>query len=123
MTFHDWFERKYHEWRGDTRKSMSQFAAYLGVSQATVSAWLNGTRRQPNTPKMAATLAAKLGPEIYDLLGRTRPTDRQDPALTEWTAIFVLASLEKRAHLLETARRVADPEPTKVEPGSPTAES
>jgi predicted transcriptional regulator len=73
MEFHDWLERKFIEWRGDTRKNVTQFASYLGVSQPTVSAWINNTRGQPTTPKIINSLASKLGPEIYDILGMTRP--------------------------------------------------
>lgn len=55
--------------------TLDDFAKYLGVSQPTVSSWLNGKRRP--TGKNIDTIADLLGPEIYDLLGLQRP----DPGL------------------------------------------
>ena len=106
MTFHDWLERKYIEWKGETQRNFSQFAVYLGVSQPTVSGWMNETRKQPNMPRIINSLAAKLGPEIYDILGIERPGD--DPTLTEWTQLFLRADLDQRKLLLENAKRLLE---------------
>ena len=84
MKFSDYLTQKYLEWQTaeGKRKTIDEFAYYLGVSQATTSAWMNGTRN-PNKDN-AVGLSKVLGMEIYDVLGIPRP----DPDLifiqTNW---------------------------------------
>jgi transcriptional regulator with XRE-family HTH domain len=77
MEFKDWIAQKYREWsRG--KKSETQFAIYLGVSQATMNAWINGSRGLPKSAKIIRSLADKLGPEIYEIIGLQRPPEPPD---------------------------------------------
>jgi len=73
MKFRQFLELKFLEWqRGEGgRKTVKQFAKYLGVSQQSVSSWWNETRipQGDNVQK----LANKLGLEVYDVLGLPRP--------------------------------------------------
>ncbi len=47
MEFPDWIYNQYFKCRGDSRKSLSQYADFLGVSHQAVSAWFNRTRLMP----------------------------------------------------------------------------
>lgn len=66
--------QKFLDWQRESGKSQAQgkFAAYLGVSAASLSDWLNG-KYEPSGAENIARLAEKLGPEIYDVLGMARP--------------------------------------------------
>lgn len=69
----DWLMKKYLAWQlGEGRKkTLGDFSDYLNVSRDTLNNWLGGRRRPRN--ESVEVLAAKLGPEIYDLLGMARP--------------------------------------------------
>lgn len=77
MDFRQFLEMKFLEWQKESggRKTVSEFAAYLGVSQQSVSNWWNNLRipQGENVDK----IAKKLGIEVYDILG----IDRPDPDL------------------------------------------
>lgn len=77
MKFRQWIEMKYLEYQRNSggRKTVLQFAEHLGVSQQTLSNWMNETR----TPQgdNVRKIADKLGLEVYDVLGLERP----DPIL------------------------------------------
>ena len=70
----EWFTRCYLEWQRSERerKTVEEFAEFVGVKRGTMNQWMNGARR----PKGAYVkiVADKLGAEIYDLLGLARPT-------------------------------------------------
>lgn len=55
-------------------KSQSDFAAWIGISQANINRYINGVQ-MPSTPKIIK-IAEKLGPEIYDVLDLQRPCRR-----------------------------------------------
>jgi len=69
----NWLMKRYLSWqqKEDELKNINEFAEYLGVSQPTLSMWLGGSHLP--SKHSADLLAAKLGPEIYDLLGLARP--------------------------------------------------
>ncbi len=71
--FPKYLERKYLEWQQQKgeRKTIEEFAAYLGVSQGIVSFWMNG-RRKPNQLSVEM-LAGVFGLEVYDALDLPRP--------------------------------------------------
>jgi transcriptional regulator with XRE-family HTH domain len=77
--FPDWLKRKYLDWQHDQGdlKTMIQFAEYLGVTQQSLSAWVNG--KSPPTGDNLLKLADKLGYEVYDILGVELPVS--DPRL------------------------------------------
>jgi transcriptional regulator with XRE-family HTH domain len=74
VTFGDWIYKKFYEWRGQSRtnKHISQFAGYIGVSQATTSHWINGTRTNTTDYRTIVALSRKY-PEIYRDLGLPLP--------------------------------------------------
>lgn len=77
MEFRQWLEMKYLEYQRNSggRKTVLQFAEHLGVSQQTLSTWMNETRRPQG--ENVRKIAEKLGLEVYDVLGLQRP----DPIL------------------------------------------
>jgi transcriptional regulator with XRE-family HTH domain len=68
-----WIMKKFLEYKSIQERDVTQaeFAEYLGVSESTVSQWIN--KVQPPDKHSADLVALKLGPEIYDLLGLARP--------------------------------------------------
>ena len=67
MTFSEWLEQKFVEWRGSRRRGVSidAFAKSLGVSQPTMSKWLAG-QKMPGREAIAKI--AKVYPDVYDIL-------------------------------------------------------
>lgn len=61
-------------------KSQSDFAAWIGISQANINRYINGVQ-MPSIPKIIK-IAEKLGPEIYDVLDLQRPMPK-DKMLNE----------------------------------------
>lgn len=73
MNFPEFMEKKYLEWqlKEEGRKTIVEFAKYLGISQPLLSQWLSGKKRPgANTIKFLAEL---FGNEVYDALGKDRP--------------------------------------------------
>lgn len=79
------------------RISMVEYAKYLGISRPVLSYYLNGR----NTPGIdnAGLLAEKLGIEVYDYLGVTRP----DPDLLKLKTLWGKLPAEVRHQLAEQA--------------------
>jgi transcriptional regulator with XRE-family HTH domain len=73
MEFQKWIKQKYSEWSNGS-KSESQFAVYLGISQASLNAWFNGIRGKPTSSKIINRLINIYGDEVYDVLGLNRST-------------------------------------------------
>lgn len=85
MKLSDWLETQYLLWKGDSKKTYTDFAVYLDVPNTSLSNWLNsGTKMRADT---VSKIARKLGPEIYDVLGLDRP-DANDPRSVLFTAGF-----------------------------------
>jgi transcriptional regulator with XRE-family HTH domain len=80
------------------RVSLDAFAEYLGVSRPLVSYWLKGTK--PNLENVRL-LAAKFGPEVYDVLELSRP----DPYLQKINELWDRIPPEKQQKLAEDAER------------------
>jgi transcriptional regulator with XRE-family HTH domain len=74
MTFQEWFEQKYTLWEQaqPTRQSYYNFARYLDVTHTALTQWVSGVSL-PSGDDLAK-LAAKLGNEIYAILGMASPT-------------------------------------------------
>lgn len=72
MEFSEWINAKFMEWCGTQRRTISEFADYLGVKQPSVSKWM---KKGGPVPDMSSVLkiASKLGPEVYDVVGINRP--------------------------------------------------
>jgi transcriptional regulator with XRE-family HTH domain len=96
-TFRQFLEDSFLKWQIDKggRKTVYEFAEYLGVSQPAVSAWWNETRiPQGDTIRK---LAEKLGVEVYDVLGLPRP----DPDLFYIQSVWDELTPETRKALRE----------------------
>lgn len=78
--FSDWLEKCFLKWQNDlgARKTITEFAEYLNVSQAALSNWMNG-KYKPKGAKNVRSLAGKLGLEVYDVLGMDRPEELDQP--------------------------------------------
>jgi transcriptional regulator with XRE-family HTH domain len=110
MDFYNWIEQKYIDWRGSSRKTISEFATYIGVSQPTVSAWMNKSRGKPTSRKVIDALAQKF-PEAYDILGLSQPsnTETDDPDLQAILANWDKMTPEFRRYLAEQSRSTQEP--------------
>ena len=68
-TFSIWLNECFLQWQKERgkRKTIVEWAEWLGVEQPTLSRWLNGS----NKPRGASVtrLALKLGTEVYEVLG------------------------------------------------------
>lgn len=111
MNFPQWFEKQFLEWqlKEGGRKTVHEFAAFLGVSQPTVSTWLNGTREP--TGKNVDKIAEKLDHEVYEILGLRTPKIYNDPQLAQLLATYEQATAEQKAELLRQALRLIGYEP------------
>jgi transcriptional regulator with XRE-family HTH domain len=101
MTFPEFLEKKYLEWqlKEEGRKTIVQFAAYIGVSQPILSMWLNGKKR-PGVENIKL-LADIFGFEVYDALGIKRP----NPYLQRINRVFEFLPEEMQQRIAEEAER------------------
>lgn len=78
----DWLNQKFRDWEKLQGKPQSYyaFARFLGVSQTNLAAWRDGAV-EPQGDDMAL-FAAKLGAEIYTLLGTNQPRTREQERLS-----------------------------------------
>lgn len=101
--FRQFLEMKFLEWqqRAGGRKTVYEFADYIGVSQPAVSSWWNETRipQGDNVRK----LAEKLGLEVYDVLGLPRP----DSDLFYIQSVWEELTVETRKALREKVEEYA----------------
>ena len=83
----NWLESKYIEWLSDSgqRRTVSEFAEWLGISRSLLSRYLSGSRTPSR--KNAEKIAARLGPEIYDLLGLQRPDPLLKRVQAHWNCL------------------------------------
>ena len=115
--FSSWLENQYIDWQksAGSRKTINEFADFLGVSQPLVSMWMNGKRR-PGAENIDA-LAEVLGDEIYDLLNIPRP----DPDLLSIKKLWAKLPETARHALAEQAARYTTHEPdTQPKPAQKT---
>jgi len=101
--FSGWFEKRFLAWqleKGD-RKSIDEFAQFLGFPRTTVVQWMNGARRPSDVNAFA--LAQKLGLEVYDALELQRPDETLFHVRADW---HLLSERERKAigRILREAR-------------------
>ena len=70
MTFKEFIEKKYVQWQGEQgkRKTVGDFAAYLGISQPLLSMWMNGSKK-PGAQNIKI-LYDLYGEEVSEALGK-----------------------------------------------------
>ena len=74
MNFKAWINQKYIDYlqqQGEHR-SVTEFAHWVGTSQSTMNAWINGYR-VPNRQKTVELLIKKFGIEAQEILGTFEP--------------------------------------------------
>lgn len=73
MKFSSWLLERYLEWQNELkeRKSLTEFAAWIGVSQPLISNYING-KREPGEDN-AYLFFLKFGEEIYQILDIEQP--------------------------------------------------
>lgn len=75
VDFREWITQRYIEWRGDAyghEGTVTEFAAWIGVSQPLVSQWMAGS--VPTSQKAITALVVRFGPEVYEVLGIENPS-------------------------------------------------
>ena len=84
VEFKQYLERSFLDWQYEQgeRKTLSEFAAYLGISKGVLNNYFSG-RRNPSEENIEL-LAKKLGDEVYDVLGIPRPDDRLTAIIKAW---------------------------------------
>jgi hypothetical protein len=73
-TAKDWLTQKFTEWEKTQggRQSYYAFARYLEVGQSGLAQWMMGSATPSGDDLLS--IANKLGPEIYDVMGLPRPS-------------------------------------------------
>lgn len=101
VTFSEYLEKKYIEWQHEhgRRKTIEEFAVYIGVSRPLLNMWMNGNRK-PGKESLEL-LSAIFGNEVYDVLGYERP----NPYLQKINQIFKNIPPDKQKTLAEDAVR------------------
>ena len=76
MSFYEWITQKYLAWQAELgeRKSVSAFAKYVDVPQTTMSGWMQPDGTFPRKLEHINKLAARFGPEVYEVLGLELPS-------------------------------------------------
>jgi transcriptional regulator with XRE-family HTH domain len=99
--FPQFLERQYLDWqrREGKRKTLEDFARYLGISRPLLSMWMKGTRR-PGSENIEL-LAETFGLEVYDAL----ELDRPNPYLQRINQLFPKITSERQQKLAEDAER------------------
>lgn len=102
ITLGEWLENKFIAWMSETgrHRTVSEFAAWLDIPRPLLSRYLNG-QRQPSRENVDK-IAARLGPEVYDLLGLQRP----DPRIQRLVSAFDALDEEGKEELLQYAEQI-----------------
>ena len=104
MKFAQYLELKFIEWQHQVggRKTVLEFATYLGIAQTTASSYMNGKRIPEG--ETVNKLAEKLGMEIYDSLNLPRP----DPKLLSIQQNWGRYSDQERNKIFDFAQNLID---------------
>lgn len=99
VTFSEYLESQYLEWQRaqGKRKTIEDFAAWIGVSRPLLNMWMNGNRK-PGKESLKL-LSGIFGNEVYDVLGYPRP----NPYLQKINQLFENLSEEQQRRLAEEA--------------------
>lgn len=85
--FSEFLERAYLSWQNQSgkRKTLDEFADYIGEKRPLVSAWLNGSRK-PGLEK-TEHLADLFGLDVYDALDLPHPDPKLHYVTRHWEDI------------------------------------
>ena len=107
-TFPQWINRKFVEWQAaqGKRKTVEEFAIYLGISRPLLNMWMNGNKK-PGRENINL-LSEVFGNEIFDVLGLPRPNPYLQRVNRVWE--FLPESIQQRiaeeAETYETTNEV-----------------
>jgi len=107
MEVAEWLNAKFLEWEQaeKKRKTLGQFAEYLGVSRISLSDWLSG-KYVPKVQNLGR-IAEKLGYEIYDVMGMPRPLPSElDEKVNELIQAAMQFPPEIQAHVIAAFREL-----------------
>ena len=124
MEFQIWIKEIISNWENSGR-SETQLAISIGINQATLNAWKNGTRGKPKTKELIDKLIdyfSEQDPRVYAAIGLKEPVNidlsrhkinekkepEYIPILDEWNAIFFELTPEDQQEILEIARMKAN---------------
>jgi len=84
MKFSQYLTGKFLEWQSQQgeRKTVAEFARWIGVKQSSVSMWWNNVNEPSG--ESVRLLANRFGLEIYDILGLDRPNESLYYVQTNW---------------------------------------
>ena len=97
-----WIQIMYLDWQSQVvkgRASLDQFADYIGYSRSLVSMWMSG-KRLP-TDDGIKRLAELFGDDVYEMLGKERPS----PFLQKLNKMWENIPPEKQQQLVEQAEQ------------------
>lgn len=104
QTLPEYLTKRYLAWQADEgeRKTLEDYANYLGVNRSLLSYWMNGSRvpSDENVKK----LALKLGNDIYDILKIDRPNPYLQTLNRVWEHLpeSIQKRLAEEAEIYET---------------------
>jgi transcriptional regulator with XRE-family HTH domain len=103
-TFPSWITRQFVQWQAKQgeRKSIDEFAAYIGVSRPLLNMWMNGNRK-PGTENIKL-LSQIFSDEVYDVLDLPRP----NPYLEKISKLWEFIPEEKQKQIVEEAEKYDD---------------
>jgi hypothetical protein len=98
MEFSDWITKKYIDWRGEkvgAASTTTAFAAWLGISKATLSGWMKPGGHNPRDQKTVGKLIERFGEkEVGEILGLSQT--KQFPSQLFQFVVEVQAELWKQ---------------------------
>jgi hypothetical protein len=109
--FADWLDRKYREWeKRHGRKSETEFAKEMHISQANVNAWRLRTRGAPKQKELIDKIGA-VYPDVYEVLGFPKSTEvEHDPLTREVDWLLGQLSEDRRKQVVDYIRFLAQQE-------------
>ena len=99
VNFPEYLEKQFLDWQHQQgkRKTIEDFAEFLGVSRPLLNMWMNGNRK-PGKENIDL-LSRTLGNDVYDIAGLPRP----NPYLQKINLIFENLSEDHQRQLAEDA--------------------
>jgi hypothetical protein len=101
MRFGDWLDKEFVAWRGDTRRTLTDFAAWIGIERSYLSRYINNPDIVPDI-KTVQIIEKKL-PSIHALLFTASPKVPPDIAETVKQAIVEAFTECERQNITPTS--------------------
>jgi len=107
--FPEWINRQFVLWQADQgkRKTIEEFAAYLGISRPLLNMWMNGNRK-PGAENIKL-LEEVFGLEVYDALDLPRPNPHLQKLISVWENLSEEAQMKiaEQAEIYETQNELS----------------